>query len=162
MLRYTTFETPLWEIILVGDEQGLAHLHMVTGAGKRTFTLKDSWTRDDAFFADAQKQLLEYFAGKRTEFTLPLNPQGTAFQKKVWQTLRALPFGTTCTYKDIATAMGNPKAARAVGMANSRNPIPLIVPCHRVIGAGGRLAGFAHGIEAKAALLDFEKTPPTP
>ncbi len=113
------------------------------------------------FFKDHEKQITEYFSGTRSRFTILLNPQGTAFQKKTWQALSAIPFGEVRSYKEIATAIGNPQASRAVGMANSRNPIPLIIPCHRVVGSNGTLTGFAHGLNAKKSLLDFEKKLPS-
>ena len=157
MLYYTTFPTPFWEIILAGNEQGLAHLHMETGEGSRSFSIDPAWVRKDEFFDKARQQVLEYFAGTRSEFTIPLAPKGTDFQQQVWQALRAIPHGQTRSYKEIAEAMGKPKAARAVGTANGKNPIPIIIPCHRVIAAGGKLAGFAHGLGAKQQLLNLEK-----
>lgn len=157
MLYHTSFETPFWEIILVGDEEGLTNLHLVTGEGKRDFALDASWKRDDALFREAREQVIEYFAGERRQFTVRLNPRGTPFQRRVWRALRTIPHGETRTYRDMATLLGNPKATRAVGLANSRNPIPLIVPCHRVIGSNGQLTGFAHGLQAKQRLLDFER-----
>jgi methylated-DNA-[protein]-cysteine S-methyltransferase len=102
------------------------------------------------------QELSEYFSGKRTSFDLPLNPSGSAFQKRVWEQLRLIPCGQTRSYGDIAKAVGNPKAARAVGHANNRNPIMIIIPCHRVIGADGSLVGFGGGLEVKQFLLDLE------
>lgn len=102
-------------------------------------------------------ELAEYFAGKRREFTVPLAPEGTAFQRRVWGALREIPYGTTASYGEIAARIGNPRAAMAVGQANSRNPIPVIIPCHRVIGAGGQLVGYTGGLEIKRALLAIEK-----
>ncbi|MBI9080092.1 MAG: methylated-DNA--[protein]-cysteine S-methyltransferase [Pseudodesulfovibrio sp.] len=156
MLQYTRFTTRLWEIILVGNEDGLTNLHMVTGEGKRHFEISGTWHRNDTIFNETKLQILEYMEGKRTKFDVVLNPQGTLFQQQVWAALCNIPFGEVRTYKDIAIAIGNHKAARAVGMANSLNPIPLIVPCHRVIGSSGKLTGFAHGLKAKEALLQFE------
>ncbi len=104
------------------------------------------------------KQLEEYFQGKRSQFDFPCCPEGTAFQKKVWQTLLEIPYGETRSYKDIAAAIGQPKACRAVGMANNKNPIALAIPCHRVIGSKGELTGYAGGLEIKKQLLDMEKT----
>ena len=161
MLYYTTFDSPFWEIILVGNEDGLTHLHMETGKGKRTFIIQEEWQRDDAMFEKAKVQVMEYMQGQRERFDVSLNPQGTPYQKQVWQALCDIPYGEVRTYKEIATAIGNPKASRAVGMANSKNPIPLIVPCHRVIGSTGKLTGFAHGLEAKETLLNFEKNKAT-
>ncbi|SDK88760.1 methylated-DNA-[protein]-cysteine S-methyltransferase [Maridesulfovibrio ferrireducens] len=159
MIYYTQFKTRLWEIILVGNELGLSNLHMVTEAGKRNFEISDKWQRNDSFFETIKEQILEYFAGQRKQFDITLNPQGTDFQKRVWEQLYAIPFGEIRTYKDIAIAIGNKKACRAVGMANSKNPLPLIVPCHRVIGSNGKLTGFAHGLKAKEQLLKLENYP---
>lgn len=156
MPSFTSFRTRLWEIILVGDEAGITNLHMVTGKGRRAFAVDGAWSRDDTFFAEAEKQLREYFDGIRRAFDIPLHPRGTAFQKTVWETLRSIPYGETRTYGEVARSMGNPDAARAVGMASSKNPIPVIIPCHRVIGSSGSLTGFAHGLDAKKALLDLE------
>lgn len=104
------------------------------------------------------KQLDEYFSGKRTSFNLPINPKGTEFQKKVWKELEKIPYGETCTYKDIALRIGNPNASRAVGNANNKNPISIIVPCHRVIGKNKKLVGYAGGLDKKEKLLTLEKT----
>ena len=104
-----------------------------------------------------KQQLSEYFAGKRKRFSVKLNPAGTVFQQHVWQTLQTIPFGETTSYGDIATAIGNPKAARAIGMANNRNPIPIIIPCHRIIGRNGSLTGYAGGLPLKQALLTLEQ-----
>ena len=105
---------------------------------------------------ETARQLDEYFAGRRKEFDLPLAPNGTVFQQNVWQALQKIPYGTTVSYKDIAVAIGNPQACRAVGMANHNNPIGIIVPCHRVIGANGKLTGYAGGLDKKQLLLDLE------
>ena len=107
----------------------------------------------------AERQLTEYFAGARTEFDLPLQPDGSEFQKRVWQALRKIPFGQTRSYLDLAKAVGSAKAARAVGAANGKNPLSIIVPCHRAIGSDGSLTGFAGGLETKAALLALETRP---
>jgi methylated-DNA-[protein]-cysteine S-methyltransferase len=114
------------------------------------------WTRDDAAFVEAKRQLDEYFAGERTTFDLPLNPAGTPFQQVVWEALRAIPYGEVFSYGEIAEQIGKPGAARAVGLANGRNPISVIVPCHRVIGASGSLTGYGGGLERKQLLLDLE------
>lgn len=106
----------------------------------------------------AIKQLNEYFNGTRISFDLPLSLEGTDFQKLVWNTLKAIPYGETKSYKDIAEAIGNPKACRAVGMANNKNPISIIIPCHRVIGSNGKLVGYRGGVEIKKQLLDLEKS----
>jgi methylated-DNA-[protein]-cysteine S-methyltransferase len=109
----------------------------------------------------AERQLAEYFAGARTEFDLPLQPYGSEFQKKVWQALREIPFGETRSYLDLAKAVGSSKAARAVGAANGKNPLSIIVPCHRVVGSDGSLTGFAGGLDTKATLLALEARPTT-
>jgi methylated-DNA-[protein]-cysteine S-methyltransferase len=105
---------------------------------------------------EAERQLSEYFAGKRIQFDLPLQPDGTEFQKKVWQALKEIPFGKTKSYQDLARAVGSPDASRAVGAANGKNPLSIVVPCHRVVGADGALTGFAGGLETKAVLLALE------
>lgn len=109
---------------------------------------------------EAEKQLSEYFAGTRREFALPLAPVGTEFQRKVWDALRTIPYGETRSYGEIAAQIGNPKAGRAVGMANNRNPLPILIPCHRVIGADGTLVGYGGGLDVKSALLELEHRNP--
>lgn len=109
------------------------------------------------FIKEVHKELEEYFKGTRKTFQLPLALKGTPFQKKVWQTLMTIPYGETMTYKQVAEAVGNPKACRAVGMANNRNQIPIIIPCHRVIGSSGKLVGYAGGLHIKEKLLEMEE-----
>jgi len=152
-MKYTRFHTSLCEIILTGDSEGISHIFLKA----EDLKIPAGWLRDDKFFADSVKQLKEYLSGKRTEFTIKINPQGTDFQKKVWKELEKIPYGKLCSYQDIAKAIDNPKACRAVGMANSQNPIPLLVPCHRVIGANGKLTGFASGIDIKEKLIKLEQ-----
>jgi methylated-DNA-[protein]-cysteine S-methyltransferase len=115
---------------------------------------------DDPTLLETQRQLEEYFSGERDRFNLPLEFDGTEFQKKVWQALLDIPYGETCTYSDIARRVGNATAVRAVGAANGRNPISIIAPCHRVIGASGKLTGYAGGLDVKQALLALEKAWP--
>ncbi len=155
MTCYTRFQTELGEIILAGDEMGLSHLHI--NGGKRSFEIDENWPRNDELFNEARKQIEEFLCGQRKKFDLQLNPAGTEFQRKVWQALTEIPYGQTISYAELAAAIGSPKAARAVGMANSRNPIPLIIPCHRVVGAGGKLTGFALGLKIKKQLLELER-----
>ncbi|MFW5497657.1 MULTISPECIES: methylated-DNA--[protein]-cysteine S-methyltransferase [unclassified Maridesulfovibrio] len=155
---YTRFMTPLCEIILAGSEDGLSHLHMQTGEGHRVFEVNPEWVRNDDFFAEIRGQIEEFLSGSRSEFNVKLNPQGTDFQKRVWSELCKIPCGETRSYKEIAIALGNENASRAVGTANGKNPVPLIIPCHRVIAADGSLAGFAHGTKIKQKLLDIEKS----
>jgi methylated-DNA-[protein]-cysteine S-methyltransferase len=118
--------------------------------------VQPEWRRDDSAFTEACGQLDEYFAGERTEFDLPLNPAGTPFQRRVWDALKTIPYGEIRSYGEIAEQIGRPGAARAVGLANGRNPISIVVPCHRVIGASGALTGYGGGLERKQYLLDLE------
>jgi methylated-DNA-[protein]-cysteine S-methyltransferase len=118
---------------------------------------KDIQLCETPLLREAVRQLESYFAGELKEFSLPLEPSGTAFMKRVWAALCGIPYGNTASYKEIAEKVGAPKAARAVGLANNRNPIPIIIPCHRVIGANGSLTGYAGGLEMKKKLLDLEK-----
>lgn len=157
-MYYTRFDTSFCEIILVGDEDGLTNLHLNTGEGKRKFEISHNWIWKDDFFSDIINEIREFFSGKRRIFTVKLNPRGTDYQKKVWNELSKIPYGKVYTYKQIATNIGNEKASRAVGMANSKNPIPLIIPCHRVIGSNGKLTGFAHGLNMKERLINLERS----
>ena len=113
--------------------------------------------KDTKLLLETQKQLKEYFEGKRTKFEIPLNPKGTEFMKKVWKELLNIPYGEVRTYKEIAEKIGNSKASRAVGMANNKNPILIIIPCHRVIGSNNKLVGYALGLDMKKYLLDLER-----
>ena len=156
-MYYTTITTEFCKIIVVGDRFCVRRLHLDTGVGKRDFTIEDNWLKDDKMLSEARVQIEEYCRGNRTQFTITVEPEGTEFQKKVWQELCNIPFGEVRTYKQVAHAIGNNKGARAVGAANSKNPIPLIIPCHRVIGADGSLTGFAHGVGIKQRLIAFEQ-----
>ena len=153
---YTTFESPLGPLLLMSDGQSLTGLH--TDSDKHRPAMRPDWIRDDDAvpFSEVKAQLRAYFEGRLTEFDLPLAPQGTAFQLRVWQELRGIPCGETISYAELARRIGNPNASRAVGMANSRNPISIIVPCHRVIGADNSLTGYAGGLERKRMLLAHE------
>lgn len=151
---YSYIDSPLGDLLVVRDEDGITGLYLPTGRHKKTPIT--GWTRDDTAFDDARQQLAEYFAGERTEFTLPLNPHGTAFQMTVWNALKQIPFGETASYGETAQAIGNPTASRAVGLANGQNPISIVVPCHRVIGANGSLTGYGGGLDAKRWLLSHE------
>lgn len=124
--------------------------------GKHPTEPETGWIEDDEAFTDVRTQLAEYFAGDRVDFDLPLGPHGTAFQRSVWDALREIPYGQTRTYGEQAVAVGTPTAVRAVGAANGRNPISIIVPCHRVIGADGKLVGYGGGLDAKKWLLGHE------
>ena len=156
-LYYSKFTSRLCDIFLAGDDAGLKHLVMDTEQSGGRFSPPLSWKRNDDFFTDAIHQLREYLEGGRREFSLPLAPQGTVFQKKVWEQLQNIPYGETRTYGQIAAASGNPAAARAVGAANRNNPLAIIIPCHRVIGTDGKLTGYAYGNGIKKQLLELEK-----
>jgi methylated-DNA-[protein]-cysteine S-methyltransferase len=147
MITTTTMSSPLGTLRLDadGDELLAIHLHADPGPQRSTPVL-------DA----AVRQLGEYFAGERRAFDLPLAPRGTGFQQRVWQALLAIPYGETCSYSDVARAIGRPAASRAVGAANGKNPIAIVVPCHRVIGASGALTGYGGGLDTKRWLLALE------
>ena len=156
---FARVRSPFCDVIIVGDADGtIQMLHLDTGEGDRRFAIDPTWQRDDARFSEAVRQINAYFAGDLIQFDLPLAPQGTDFQRTVWAALQTIPCGETRTHKQVATQIGNPAAARAVGMANNKNPIPLLIPCHRVIGASGKLVGYAHGLAMKTALLELENT----
>lgn len=155
-MYYSELDTRFCKLILVGDRTGLKQLHMDTGEGNRSFEFKKNLIRNDKVFEDVRTQLEAYMDGRLSHFKLKLNPDGTSYQKSVWNILSSIPYGELWSYKDVATKSGNPKASRAVGAANGKNPIPIIVPCHRVIGADGQLTGFAFGIKVKQQLIDFE------
>jgi len=138
---------------------GQAQLEIFGILGRRGFKATD-WLPDTGGLHNVRQELEEYFSGTRREFTFPLDMQGTAFELRVWQALRDIPYGERRSYSDIARAVGVPKGARAVGGANSRNPLPLVVPCHRVCAQDGGLGGFAGGLECKRFLLDLEQRGP--
>lgn len=121
------------------------------------FVIEDATIKETTLIKETIGQINDFLAGRRREFDLPLLPKGTEFQKKVWRELQNIPYGKTCSYKDIAEKIGSPKAARAIGRANNKNPIILIIPCHRVIGSDGRLVGYGAGLELKERLLALEK-----
>jgi methylated-DNA-[protein]-cysteine S-methyltransferase len=153
-LSYTHTDSPVGRLLLAGDAEAL-HIVSFPG-GSRAVSPDPGWSRDDGLFGDAKDQLTAYFAGQLQDFDLPLKPAGTAFQMKVWALLRTIPYGETRSYGWLAGALGSPSASRAVGAANGANPLPIIVPCHRVIGANGSLTGFGGGIETKRFLLALE------
>lgn len=152
--HFTTMPSPVGELTLTGSADGLTGVWFDTDRHHHDRT---DWLRDDARFAEERRQLEEYFAGQRQQFTLKLAAQGTTFQQQVWAALCAIPFGETRSYGEQARSIQNEKAVRAVGLANGKNPIGIIVPCHRVIGANGSLTGYAGGLERKQWLLAHEK-----
>jgi methylated-DNA-[protein]-cysteine S-methyltransferase len=153
-LFYTLMDSPIGTMLLVGDGSALRGLYMQEAPNP--VAVRTEWERSDAPFDSVLEQLTEYFDGKRTEFTVPLHASGTAFQQVVWRALQDIPYGTTISYGDLARRIGQPSASRAVGLANGRNPISVIVPCHRVIGANGTLTGYGGGLERKRILLNLE------
>lgn len=155
-MKLVVYESPVGPLALASDGQALTGLAFETQSHPCR-ALEGAKMGRDGVLDEARRQLDLYFAGKLKAFDLALNPQGTAFQKRVWMALRAIPFGTTASYAEIANRIDAPKAVRAVGGANGRNPIAIIVPCHRVIGANGSLAGFGGGIERKQFLLALER-----
>jgi methylated-DNA-[protein]-cysteine S-methyltransferase len=153
---YDIVDTPIGRLLLTGNEQALSGLFMLDG-GRHQMALNKAWERRPGGFATAARQLGEYFDGERTEFDLPLAPRGTEFQLAVWAELTRIPFGETASYGEVARALGKSLvASRAVGLANGRNPISIIVPCHRVIGADGSMTGYGGGVERKEWLLRHE------
>jgi methylated-DNA-[protein]-cysteine S-methyltransferase len=147
------YETKLGTIGIAEANGKITHLFFES----EKFPEKEYEKKETPILAEAGRQLKEYFAGKRRDFDLPLAPAGTEFMLRVWKALQEIPYGETRSYKDIAAMAGNSKACRAVGMANNRNPISIIIPCHRVIGANGDLVGYGGGLDKKVFLLDLEK-----
>lgn len=154
-MRYTWLDTPIGRLLVAGDGAGIRHI--VFPQGKYMQQPQSGWVEDAASLAQARAQLAAYFAGERTAFDLPLAPHTTPFQSRVLQELRKVPYGTTVSYSELAQRVGNPKASRAVGMANGRNPVPIVIPCHRVVGSNGALTGFGGGLDTKRWLLDLER-----
>lgn len=156
MEYYDYYDSPLGQILLVASDQAVTGLHFV---GEKYYPgVADGWQREPSakMLVRVRKQLDEYFAGERKTFDLPVEPAGTTFQREVWRALQKIPYGTTLNYGALAKRIGQPTASRAVGAANGRNPISIVIPCHRVIGANGDLTGYAGGMERKAALLRLE------
>ena len=154
MKQYYYYQSPIGKLLLIGTDGVLEALHFPNSLEQ--VYISEDWQYDEACFKKVLRQLAEYFAGNRQEFDLQMAPKGTAFQKRVWQELQKIPFGQTASYGEIAQRVGNSKASRAVGMANGKNPIPIIVPCHRVIGKDGSLTGFGGGLDVKKQLLNLE------
>lgn len=153
---YKTTASPVGELTLVASGAGLAAVLWPNDDPRRVRLGPRTWDEAHPVLCAAERQLAAYFAGRLRSFDLPLDPAGTAFQRQVWQALQAIPYGETRSYGALAAALGRPSAARAVGAANGRNPLSIVVPCHRVVGAGGALTGFAGGLAIKARLLALE------
>jgi methylated-DNA-[protein]-cysteine S-methyltransferase len=151
---YTCFDSPIGELVLVGDGGTLHGLYM--RSGRTSIAVRPDWKRADQPFAGVRAQLDEYFAGRRHSFDVPLTMAGSPFQQRVWRALQEIPYGGTISYGEQARRIGAPATPRNVGAANGSNPVSIIVPCHRVIGADGSLTGYGGGLERKRALLDLE------
>jgi len=151
---YTTFESPVGELLLAGDSNALRLVSFESS--KRSVPPQAGWIQDKAPFAEVIRQLQAYFRGELKEFDLPLALEGTEFQLRVWNVLRTIPYGETISYAQLAERINKPIEVRAVGLANGSNPIPIIIPCHRVIGSDGGLTGFGGGLATKKKLLELE------
>lgn len=149
-MDFLLLDTPLGQMALAEEHGALIRLYLPGSAVPRILP------RETPLLCKGKRQLLEYLQKERQTFDLPLAPQGTPFQCAVWEELRCIPYGATCTYGEIAARLGRPKAVRAVGQANHRNPLPIFIPCHRVIGKSGALTGYAGGLALKQALLELE------
>ena len=147
--------SPVGKIEIIEENEKIIELNIYNE--ERNEKKNNIIEEDTRLLLEVEKQLKEYFKGKRTKFEIPLNPKGTEFMKKVWKELLKIPYGETKTYKEIAEKIGDSKASRAVGMANNKNPIPIIIPCHRVIGSNNKLVGYALGLDIKQYLLDLER-----
>jgi len=158
MTSYTSLASPIGPLLLVADGSGLRQI--VFAKNGRPAEAEPDWQQNSSPFRDLTRQLEAYFAGQLEIFDLPLAPEGTSFQQKVWTELCKIPYGETISYGDLACRIGNPNASRAVGLANGSNPIPIIIPCHRVIGSNGKLTGYGGGLHIKEKLLALEKRQP--
>lgn len=161
-ISFTRFPSPVGQLVLTATDVGLTGIYFPTSRHGPPTLETDDWLEDDgrgpgsAILARTRGQLDEYFAGKRMTFDVPLAAEGTGFERRVWGALQAIPYGTTLSYGELARRLGDPRATRAVGAANGKNPIPIIVPCHRVVGSRGELTGFGGGIDRKRWLLEHE------
>lgn len=154
-MQYAVTESPVGPLLLVMDDTGLRLIHFQ--AGPRPLTPEAEWRSVAALPGDAAAQLAEYFAGERRAFDLPLAPAGTTFQLEVWAAVEEIPYGETVTYAGLARRLGNAASTRAVGLANGRNPLPVVIPCHRVVGSDGSLTGYGGGLAIKRTLLAHEQ-----
>lgn len=156
IIYYSYYDSPVGSLLLAGDGHAISLISFPGGKAARQ--PEADWMRRNDAFKALKQQLAAYFAGELTDFDLKLAPQGTDFQRAVWEALTKIPYGETCTYGDIALHIGKPEASRAVGAANGQNPLPIVIPCHRVIGSNGSLTGFGGGLECKQFLLKLEQT----
>ena len=154
-MNYHYLDSPIGTVLIAGDAEAIRRIAFPKNG--KPVRPEPAWAHSARGpIGEALRQLRDYFAGRRTEFDLPLAPEGTPFQRAVWRQLQDIPYGETISYGELARRVGNPKASRAVGSANGANPIPIVIPCHRVIAAGGKLGGFGGGLPVKQALLDLE------
>jgi methylated-DNA-[protein]-cysteine S-methyltransferase len=154
-MNYCYLESPVGTLLIAGDTQTIRKIYFPRNG--KPVKPEPEWTESQRGpIAEAVRQLKQYFAGKRVDFDLPLAPEGTEFQRTVWRRLQEIPYGETISYGELAKRVGNPKASRAVGAANGSNPIPIVIPCHRVIGSNGKLTGFGGGLPTKERLLALE------
>jgi len=156
MIRYCYIESMVGRLLVAGDEGGLRYISFMEG--KHRITPEIDWKEDQPYLGEPIRQLELYFQGRLKQFSLKLAPQGTPFQLDVLRALQDVPYGETISYGGLAQRIGRPNASRAVGAANARNPLPIVIPCHRVIGSNGSLVGFGGGLEIKRKLLDLERT----
>ena len=154
-MRYRFLESPIGRLLLAGDSGGVRFLLFSTG--KRPVVAEPGWEPDAGLLDDAMRQLTAYFKGALRRFEIPVAPEGTPFQLRVWKALQEIPYGETISYGELARRVGNARAVRAVGLANGANPISIIIPCHRVIGSNGSLVGYGGGLPTKQALLALER-----
>jgi methylated-DNA-[protein]-cysteine S-methyltransferase len=154
LMFWHEMQSPVGRLLLAGDGTCVKHIHFQSG--RRDMRPGADWVRNPRKLADVVHELEEYFAGKRKRFDVQLGAQGTDFQRVVWRALVAIPYGETVSYGELARRIGHPQASRAVGLANGANPLPIIVPCHRVIGSNGSLTGFGGGLDVKRKLLELE------
>ena len=159
-MQYRYIDSPIGSLLLAGDQAGLRIIGFPRGKGR--VDPQAHWRENIDHFNDVESQLREYFAGQRREFDLRLAPEGTEFQRAVWRALQTIGYGETRSYGDIAKQIARPQAVRAVGAANGRNPLPIVIPCHRVIGSDGSLTGFGGGLDSKRFLLALEGVNPEP
>lgn len=154
-MKYTVLDSPVGPLMLAGDESVLRELWFLQG--RQHTAPNPAWSESARAFTEPVRQLKAYFAGRLRTFDLAVDPAGTAFQTRVWTALREIPYGETISYGELARRIGDPKAVRAVGLANGANPVSIVIPCHRVIGANGTLVGYGGGLPIKRALLSLEQ-----
>lgn len=154
-LYYAWMDSPVGRLLIAGDQSGLRCI--LFAEGRSEVRPEPGWQENPAALSEALSQLRSYFAGARREFDLPVTPEGTPFQRRVWQELLKIPYGATISYGELARRIGKPNASRAVGLANGANPISIVIPCHRVIGSNGKLTGYGGGLEKKEWLLALER-----